>query len=452
MNKWMKSVTLMISVVGLTLCAAWFLKQGDTKAHLSFGQQPASVAGTGIHKIKHVVFLIKENRTFDTYFGTFPGADGATSGRLSTGKVVKLEHTPDRVPYDLGHSWQDALIAIDSGSMSKFDLVDNGSTDGYHLPYTQLTESDIPNYFAYARNFVLADRMFSSAAGPSFPNHLYTVAAQGGGSLENPQRFTYNWGCDSDDDQSVLVETKPGSIEAKYPCFDLQTLVDELETAHLSWKYYAPPEGQYGYMWSALDAVRHIRKSPLWKGKVVLDNEFVDDARNGRLPTVSWLVTGDGSEHPPLSTCRGENWSVRQFNALMSGPDWNSTAVFLTWDDFGGFYDHVAPPVVDEYGFGPRVPLIIISPYARKGYISHTVYEFSSFLTFVQHDFGLAPLTARDAKANDMTDSFDFNQTPLPAMFLEERRCPMASTLWWRVSTYWSRMRARRQRGKDSQR
>jgi phospholipase C len=195
--------------------------------------QPAP--GEGIHKIQHIVFLIKENRTFDHYFGTFPGADGATSGKTSTGRTIPLSHAPDETPWDIGHSWRDALIAINNGKMNKFDLVESGDIDGYKLPYTQLHESDIPNYFSYARNFVLADHMFSSMAGPSFPNHLFTVAAEDEGILDNPHPNHYNWGCDSDDDQSVPVQKPDGRLTTEPPCVDFQTLADSLEAAHISW-------------------------------------------------------------------------------------------------------------------------------------------------------------------------------------------------------------------------
>jgi phospholipase C len=391
----------------------------------------------GQAKIEHIVFIIKENRTFDTYFGTFPGADGATTGRTSKGEVVPLTRTPDKMPFDLGHSWENAIKGIDGGKMDGFDLVVNGDVDGSMLPYTQMRESDIPNYFAYARNFVLADRMFSSLRGPSFPNHLYTVAAQSGGAINNPRPPQEIWGCDADADEVVEVMDSKGEISKEPPCFDFPTLVDRLEAAHVSWKYYAPQRGQRGYVWSALDAIKHIRNGPLWTSNVVPDGQFVEDARNGRLPAVSWLVTGENSEHPPFSTCEGENWSVEQLNAVMEGPDWASTAVFITWDDFGGFYDHVSPPPVDKFGLGPRVPLLIISPYVRKGKVIHTQYEFSSFLSFVEKRFYLAPLTERDQKANDMLDSFDFTQPPLPPLVLKTRSCPLFTRTWWNL-THWN--------------
>jgi phospholipase C len=215
-----------------------------------------------------------------------------------------------------------------------------------------------------------------------------------------------------------------GAIVRQFPCFDFATLTDRLDQAGMSWKYYAPGKGQPGYIWSALDAVRHIRLTPLWTDHVVPDTQFVLDAASGNLPAVSWLVTGAASEHPPDSSCLGENWTVEQLSAVMRSPDWNTTAIFITWDDFGGFYDHVPPPAVDRFGFGPRVPLLIVSPYARPGYVSHTQYEFSSLLRFAEERFNLAPLTDRDRLANDLLDSFDFQQHPLPPLLLDARRWP----------------------------
>ncbi len=378
----------------------------------------------GLRKIQHIVFIVKENRTFDNYFGKFPGADGATSGTISTGAVIPLGHAPDRTPRDIDHSFQGALTAMDGGKMDQFDLIAGGNVKGDYLSYTQYTEADMPNYFAYAHNFVLADHMFSSLHGPSFPNHLYTVGAQSGGAINNPTSPAI-WGCDSPANATVAVMDNAGNITHPHPCFDFQTIADVLEARGLTWKYYSPMKGESGYIWSALDAIDHIRNTSLWTDHVVPTAQFVDDAANGQLPAVSWLVvSADKSEHPPASVCVGENWTVQQLNALMQGSDWKSTAVFLTWDDFGGFYDHVPPPQVDNFGFGPRVPLLIISPYAKHGFISHTFYEFSSVLKFIEERFGLPPLTERDSQANDMLDSFDFDQRPLQPQILEQRQCP----------------------------
>jgi phospholipase C len=220
-----------------------------------------------------------------------------------------------------------------------------------------------------------------------------------------------------------------GAISDVFPCFDIQTLADTLDNKGLSWRYYAPPEGERGYVMSTFDAIDHIRNSGIWNTNVVPPSQFATDAMNGQLPAVSWIVPGAQSEHPPASTCDGENWTVEQLNAIMQGPidQWNSTAVFIVWDDWGGFYDHVVPPIKDRFGLGLRVPALVVSPYVIAGKVSHTNYEFSSVLKFVEEAFGLPALTKRDANANDMTDAFNFNQAPLAPLVLNPRACPVAS-------------------------
>lgn len=400
--------------------------QQKTENHQN-GTKPA---GMGV--IQHVVFLIKENRTFDNYFGTFPGADGATSGPISTGQVIPLGPSPDYTyPLDPEHDFGSAVEGMDNGAMDRFDLIGDGNVNGGFLAYTQVTQADIPNYFAYAQNYVLADRMFSSIKADSFTNHLYTVAAQDGGSIMLKAPTPHGnpgWGCDDGPNAFAEVMDGEGNISEIPPCWDYQTLADSLQNIGVSWKFYAPSAGQVGYNFSTLDAINHIRNSPLWQTNVVPDSTFVTDAAAGNLPAVSWLVTGTENDHPKgCAICASENWAVNQINAIMQGPDWNSTAIFMTWDDFGGFYDHVPPPVIDQYGLGPRVPLIIISPYAKQGYVSHTQYEFSSILKFIEELYGLPPLTQRDANANDTTDSFDFTQSPRSPLILQPRNCPIPS-------------------------
>ena len=194
-----------------------------------FGQV-ASAEATDMTAIQHIVFIVKENRSFDNYFGTFPGADGATTAVISTGQVIPLGHTPDALPRDLDHSWGYAITAMDSGKMDRFDVTYTSSypcnVNGDYLCLTQLTQQDIPNYFTYAQNFVLADQMFSSLQGSSFPNHLYTVAAQSGGAVNNPT--TVIWGCDAPAGASVSVINSQGNLSSQFPCFDFQTLADSL--------------------------------------------------------------------------------------------------------------------------------------------------------------------------------------------------------------------------------
>jgi phospholipase C len=388
---------------------------------------------TGMGVIQHVVYIIKENRSFDNYFGTFPGADGATSGPISTGQVIPLGPTPDYTyPLDPEHDFGGTIEGMDNGKMDRFDLLIDGNVNGNYLAYTQASQTDIPNYWAYAQNFVLADRMFSSIKSDSFTNHLYTVAAQDNSAimLKGPTRPKGNpgWGCDAPlGDVAELMDIQ-GNLHNEPPCWDFQTLADSLQSVGVSWKFYAPASGQIGYNFSTLDAINHIRNGPLWAANIVPDSQFAADALAGNLPAVSWLVTGTQNDHPKgCAICASENWAVNQINAIMQGPDWSSTAIFMTWDDFGGFYDHVSPPTKDQFGLGPRVPMLIISPYAKTSYVSHTQYEFSSVLKFIEELYGLPPLTSRDANANDTTDSFDFTQSARAPLILQARNCPIPS-------------------------
>ena len=376
----------------------------------------AGCSGRNITTIQHSVFIVKENHTFDNYFGMFAGANGVTSGMTSSGQVVPLRHMPDSYQGNLCNSWGCGLEAIDTGKMDKFDLIGGDNLDAY----TQATEQDVPNYWAYARRFVVADNYFTSVHGPSIPNHLFSVAAQSGGVIDNGGNSASGVSgltCDGTPYGTVTVLNANGNITQQRPCFDFQTLADLLETAGIGWKYYSDDGG-------ALSLINHIRNSPLWKEHIAPAVQFVSDAKAGHLPAVSWLIPpGAASEHPPYSICEGENWTVSVLNAVMQGPSWNSTAVFITWDDFGGFYDHVPPPQVDRFGLGPRVPLLIISPFAKAGHISHTLYEHSSVLKFVETRYGLNSLTSRDGAASDMLDSFDFNQQPQGPLLLTERQC-----------------------------
>jgi phospholipase C len=312
--------------------------------------------------------------------------------------------------------------------MDRFDIISGASLNGDLLGLSQLTQSDIPNYFTYAQHFVLADNMFSSIQGASFVNHLYTVGAQSSDIFSQPSPAQPNGGsCDSLPGTYAYVWNDDNTVTQTFPCVDFTTLADELQSAGVSWRFYASPQGTPGYGFTTLAAINHIRNGPMWSNMV--DHAlFNSDAQSGNLPAVSWLIPTSGNdEHPPAGTCPGENWTVNALNAIMNGPDWNSTAIFIMWDDFGGFYDHVAPPIVDKFGLGPRVPLLIISPYAIAGKISHTQYEPSSILKFIEERFGLPPLTARDANANSTADSFDFTQNPLPPDILTPRVCPFIS-------------------------
>ena len=386
----------------------------------------------GFQKIQHIVFIIKENRSFDHYFGLFPGADGAAWGRTSTGEIVPLRQAPDQVLPDPSHAAEAAYLAYDHGRMDRFDLVPGAVSLGVDNAYTAMRPQDIPNYWAYARRFTLDDHFFSTIMGPSLPNHLVTIAGQSGGITNNPifvNSPSYNdtsWGCDAPPGTTATTVSPTGQPGRTFPCLNVTTLADRLNAKGIAWRYYAPLQHQAGYIWSTFDAIRHIRYGPQWRTNVVPWSLFPTQVARGHLAPVTWLVTDAAhSEHPPASTCLGEDATVQEVNAIMRSPFWRSTAIVVTWDDFGGFYDHVAPPQVNHLGLGPRVPTIIISPYARRGYVDHTPYDFTSLLRFVEERFGLAPLTARDAQGPNLANSFAITAPPRAPFIAPPSACPL---------------------------
>ena len=423
---------------------------------------PVSTITAGDNPIKHVIFLVKENHTFDNYFGKYPGADGATRGKTvqcdngyAPGPTVKLQPAPYEYPHDLGHAFVPGLTAIHGGAMDGFNCVAYGDD---LTGYTQYDRSTLPAYWALADRFVLADQFFTSMYGPTFPEHLYTVAAQSYGIIDNKTTVdTPGNYCDDPSEHTrrfpiedlTARDTKtimgledhfldnavnPYKIYAYWvdtpTCINIKVLPDQLEKAGISWKYYAEPN-----QWmNALQAIKHVRFGPMWDN-VQDPSTILTDLRDNQLPAVSWLIPpeGNANEHPGsgVNICIGENWTVRYLNAVFQSRAWKSTAVVIVWDDFGGFYDHVVPPHYDVMGLGPRTPALIISPYTVAGEnpdggaIDSTVYEFSSVLRFIEDLHGLQPMTDRDAQASPLAGAFDFTQPPrLDYPKLRERDCP----------------------------
>ena len=415
--------------------------------------------------IQHVIFLVKENRSFDHYFGTYPGAEGATQGgtiedcgatTFQDGPVVDLKPAPIVTPHDLGHAFAPGLYAINGGKMNGFNCVSLGED---LLGYTQYSRETLPVYWSYADRFVLADHFFTSMYGPTFPEHLYTVAAQSYGIVDNKtttnvegnycddeteftKRFPIEDLTDADVSKIMALEEDitsevPDQLiriaaywESTRTCINMKVLPDQLERAGITWRYYANADSWM----NALQAVRHVRFGPLWD-KVQPPETFLEDLEAGELPAVSWLIPPEGSpnEHPGTGNniCLGQNWTVEYLNAVMRSDYWASTAIVMVWDDFGGFYDHVAPPHYDVMGLGPRTPALIISPWTKRGdnpdggSIDSTVYEFSSVLRFIEDLHGLKPMTDRDRQADPLTGAFDFSQEPrLDPLIIEPRDCP----------------------------
>ena len=427
--------TVAAAVLGMVALVSAVCTGG--KSPTSAGPSASSIDGHRTRwPITHVVFVMKENRSFDHYFGRFPGVDGATFAELPSGRRIKMRPAVDLMPLDLPHSRKAGLKAVAGGKMNGFAF-NEGSLK---YVFSQFGPKGIPNYWHWAEEFVLGDRFFESMNGPSFPNHLYSIAATSGGTVEGPLHVRLfhspitdlnvkHWGCDANPEETIRVFGPEGKFETNEmrPCFDFPTLGDSLNDAGISWRMYAPNEHHRGYIWSAFDAIRSIRLTDQWRKRVLDVDGMWDDLRQGDLPAMTWIVPDfPESEHPRDSVCQGEMWSTRVVNEIMRSPAWRSTAIFITWDDWGGFYDHAPPPTVDYFGLGIRVPLLVISPYAKRGFIDHTVGEFSSILRFAEDNFGLQPLTERDTNTTNLSEAFDFSKRPRPPDPLPMRYCPNA--------------------------
>jgi phospholipase C len=348
-------------------------------------------------QIEHIVFVIQENHTFDNYFGTYPKADGFPAGlrlpRQPGGEPeVAPFHFTSPPSHDMSHRWATAHAAMNGGKMDGF-ISAEGSVDtmGYY------DRSDLPSYWAYAEEFTLCDRFFSSLAGPSVPNHLYTVAAQSGGLVDN-------------------IKTPPVGG------FNFPTMTELLGKADISWKYYdgsATPEAFS--LWKPMPGFNTFMHDPSLMSHLVSSAEYFKDLRNATLPAVSWVVPNwTESEHPPFDPRVGMWYVTALANALMKSPYWRDTVMIITRDDYGGFYDHVPPPQVDEYGYGPRVPTIVVSPYARRGHIDRTQYDFTSVLRSIEDEFKLPSLTARDRNAISLRRSLNLEQKPRPPFLISQ--------------------------------
>ncbi len=423
----------------------------------------SAIGRPDIHKIRHVVVIMQENRSFDHYFGTFPGADGLPmrDGVPAVCLPDPTARTCDRPFVDHAdvngggpHGAPAATEAIDGGKMDGFVGVAarasgrrcRGPTDpncgedggqgpsrvmGYH------TQSDIPNYWSYAREFVLQDRMFEPVASHSLPSHLYMVSAWSA-DCANP--------ADPMSCRGDRVRKRPGpeAPETPYGWTDLTWL---LNRNHVSWAYYldggAMRKGVGGHggrggvpeIWNVLPKFTDVHQDDQ-VGNVRNLDTFFASLSDGSLPAVSWIAPNSrDSEHPPWAVSVGQSYVTHLINAIMRSPEWNSTAIFLAWDDWGGFYDHVPPPGVDSMGYGIRVPALVISPYARRGFIDHQTLSFDAYLKFIEDDFmsgqRIDPKTdgrpdgRPDVRENarilgDLTRDFDFTQPPRPPLLLDE--------------------------------
>ncbi len=376
--------------------------------------------------VKHVVIVIQENRSVDNLFNGFPGADTATQGMSHDGPVT-LRPVDLGYQADVDHQHKAWVREYDDGQMDGWDRVDTLPKQDPDFPYAYVPRDQVPQYWQMAQQYTFADRMFQSNTGPTFPAHLYLISGQSEYTANNPNHLEtteFAWGCDSPIDARVSVIDAEGVEQpGPWPCLNFPTLADTALSQGVTWRYYAPGLDSLGNIWSAFDAIRHIRYSPEWGNVISPETKFLEDAKSGNLADITWVVpSAQNSDHafPPKKTTSdisvqsiyGPEWVASVVNAVGQGPLWSSTAIFIVWDDWGGWYDHVKPPQLDRMGLGFRVPFIVISPYAKRHYVSHVQHEFGSLVKFNELTFRLPSLHTTDERADALRDCFDFTQKP----------------------------------------
>jgi phospholipase C len=363
--------------------------------------------------IQHLVVLMQENHTFDNYFGTYPGADG-----LNLDTKMPIDPNDPAAGYVTPWHIGNTTITDISHSASTFrDQYNNGKMDGFvsaliarnqdgKLAMGYYDDTDIPYYWNLADNYVLFDQFFSSATDGSFSNHMYWVAA--------------------------VPPIAPKGVQLSDVLANTPTIFDELQAAGVSWKFYVQnydPTITYRnigasgnrasqVIWVPLLNFDRFIDNPTFSSHIVDLSQYYVDLQNGNLPAVSYIVPSGASEHPPSSLMSGQRFVKSIIQELMRSTAWDSSAFMLAYDDWGGWYDHVKPIQVDEYGYGPRVPVLLVSPYAKSGYIDNTVLDFTSMLKFIERNWNIAPLSQRDTNANNFLSAFDFNQEARLPIFL----------------------------------
>lgn len=386
--------------------------------------------------IQHIIIVMQENRTFDNYFWTYPGQVGYDPALCmpvnpsfpSEGCVRPTRASSTALSGDLPHDWRSSWASYNNGSMNGFLAAANGNP----AVMEYYDNRSIPYLWYYAEHYVLADEFFSSVKSYSQPNHWYMMAGTSpqvslfqGSSQEKSQ-------CYNQATHTLTMSTCAYINEAQ----EIRTMADELTSHGISWKYYDTPippqatlakaiEGScrgcdpWNY-WNPLDAKNSSYADSRYRENIVPRVQLLWDIANGTLPQVSWVIPSSQiSDHPPANITLGMWWITDIVDSVMKSGYWWNTAIIVTWDDYGGFFDTVVPPTVDNYGLSFRVPALVISPYAKHGYLDHTVYNFESTLKFIEWRFGLPPLTQRDAEANNILNAFDFDQSPSRPLVLQ---------------------------------
>lgn len=424
-------------------CASRALVGIPSNSATNFGAQTGLLMpdSTGQY-IKHVVIIIQENRSFDNLFVGFKGANTRTYG-YNYGKKVTLQSSTFKYrlkTWDIAHWYQSAILDNDNGKMDGFaaSMKEWFPNQPPEQPYEYLDRKDGAPYWAMASQYALADNMFPDDLGPSFTAHLDLIAAT---ALLKPDLSLVNtpdhppWGCDSPPSTTTFTLTSKlqYSRDGPFPCFtNFTTMADTLDAAKVSWKYYTPDLYHNGGEYSEFSAIKQVRYGSDWSKVTSPPQTILTDIPNGQLPGLSWVVPNAiDSDHAGQNSDTGPSWVSAIVNAIGQSQYWKSTAIIVIWDEWGGWYDHVPPPYVDFVGLGNRVPAIIISPYARPHFVSHTQYEFGSILKFAEGAFKLPSLGYDDARSTSIWDSFNFGQKPLefkkipckypPSHFLNEK-------------------------------
>ncbi|MGB7015945.1 MAG: alkaline phosphatase family protein [Candidatus Cybelea sp.] len=382
------------------------------------------VSGSGQGKIKHVVYIVQENRSFNDLFMGYPNARTSTTAKTSTGQTITLQPVSLTLGYDIDHTALGMFLSCNApakdlpGTHCKMDgfnkvPLQGGPPNGQ---FAYVPRSESKPYWDMATEWVLADHMFASQLDESFVAHQYIIAAQAQSSVDVPGG---NWGCErqpGDKVQTITHKRTYGKFQR--PCFDYTTLGDELDNAGLPWRFYTSPYNKpLGGLWSGYQAVDHIYNGPDWKKDVITPQKrFLKDVKAGKLAAFTWITPiCPNSDHTICGGGFGPSWVTSLVNAVGESKFWDSTVVFVQWDDWGGLYDPVPPPFKGYDGLGFRVPLLVISPYAKKNYVSHVQYETASVLRYAEDLFGLQQLNDADTRAKSpAADCLDFTQKPRP--------------------------------------
>src|ERR1700722_9520612 len=443
----LKNVRLGVRRTGVVLFAALLLASCangsvalNRESEAAGPRRLSPASGSGSNPIQHIIIIVQENRAFDNLFSTFPNADGASQGMMKTpsgDQSITLKEVNLHEACDFTHSYHSYQKAYDAGKMDGFNLEGgNGQCPNKSTaPYQFVNPSQIAPYWDMAMQYVLADQMFQTQGSGSFTAHQDLIA---GGTMFNPAKTkslvdvptAAPWGCDAPPGTRTSYLDFIGSVlkykahTGPHPCMKYETMRDLLDAKSVSWKYYSPPvDGGSGRLWNAFDAIKAVRDGPEWGVNVTnSDTQIFTDISGSALPAVSWVIPdGADSDHPSQKGQgdTGPSWVASVVNAIGNSPYWQTSAIIVVWDDWGGFYHHVPPPFQDDYGgLGFRVPMIVLSPYALGGgspnYVSHTQYEFGSILKFIEGTFGLGSLGTTDERATSIVDCFDFTQQPRP--------------------------------------